>query len=94
MSHCFGCVYCGYCEYSQCFEVQSADTSGLAAFRGSMLWVLSVLRVFLGFVLPVLQVLLYSYCSISPVGVASARSTKILAIRAVCSEYEVYFDHL
>ena len=66
--------YCGYCEYSQIFRgsvlrilrvladisrFSIADTSELSVFRGSaLLWTLSVLQVFQGSLLRVLQVAL------------------------------------
>ena len=51
-SQLFGFMYCGYCERSHYFEVlyvRTANTSGLAVFRGSLLWILPVLLSMSGF---------------------------------------------
>ena len=71
----------------------TAETSGLAVCRGSLLRILSAFQVFRGFVLRVLQIRAV-FPSVGTASTASTRSTKILSICPAYSEYEVYYDHL
>lgn len=73
----------------------SANTSGLAAFRGSILWIVPVISSSStsGFCTAGIAST-RSILSVGTACTASTRSTKILPICTAYSEYEVYLDHL
>ena len=68
----FGFMHCGYCEYRFC----TAGNSGLAGFRGSLLWIH-----------PVLFLSIWGFCA---AGTASTGSILSVGLARAASEYSQY----